>query len=202
MSATFTEKTNGQKKEENAFDTLEQAIQAAKMEQEAPPELIPENDDWHTIITDRRIGRYRIDVGFYTGEFWTLGNTKPEHPVRIYAWDQAVRIRSSRGKPIDMECAISMGEAILGQWRKDYIAALSAYRRNPTKEHRQVVEHLERLCPAWLLPSTTAEEIIRRIRKDTGYEIPEQTGRGCSQPKTQEKGGAKRCQRSKRCLSI
>ena len=180
MSAISTEKTNGQKKEENAFDTLEQAVQAAKMEQEAPPELIPENDDWHTIITDRRIGgyrRYRIDVGFYTGEFWTLGNTKPEHPVRIYAWDQAVRIRSSRGKPIDMEFTIQIGEAILGQWRKDYIAALSAYRHKPTKEHRQVVEHLERLCPTWLLLSTTAEEIIRRIRKDTGYEISEQTGR-------------------------
>ena len=177
MSATFTEKIKGQKKEENAFDTLEQAVQAAKMEQEAPPELIPENDDWHTIITGRRIGRYQIDVGFYTGEFWTLGNTKPEHPVRIYAWDQAVRIRSSRGKTIDMEGTIRLGEAILRQWRKDYIAALSAYRHKPTKEHRQVVEHIERLCPTWLLLSTTAEEIIRRIRKDTGCEIPEQTGR-------------------------
>lgn len=175
MSAISTEKTDGQKKE--TFDTPEQAVQAARMRREAPPELIPDSDDWHTIITGSRIGRYRIDVGFYTGEFWTLGNTKPEHPVRIYAWDQAVRIRSSRGKPIDMEGAIRLGEAILGQWREDYIAALSAYRHKPTKEHLQEVEHLERLCPTWLFLSTTAEEIIRRVRKDTGYEIPEQTGR-------------------------
>lgn len=168
MSATSTGKTDQKKA---AYATAWEAMEAADMTMPTDPELIPEDDNWHTVIVERPTG-YQIEVAFYHPErhIWTLGTDKPCRPISICGYDKACRTKSSRGKSIqDDEGALRLAERILSDWRKEYKWALASYRHKRTKEKLQQIESLERQFPSWLLPAgATKKDVISTLRKDAG----------------------------------
>ncbi len=174
---TSTERTD--KRQEPGFLSFDEAIADARMQQATSPETIPEDTDWHLVITHwvskindekgkqvRTVMRWKVEVGFYTGEFWTLGTSRPYRPIQIDQYDRVVRFPRSRGE-ITTEGAVRLEEALLTSWRKDYTAALNAYRKKRTQKNRAKLERPRRECPEWLLPDgMTADSIIRTLDKN------------------------------------
>ena len=177
MNATSTEKTD--KRQEQDFLSFDEAVASAKMQQATSSDVVPGDTDWHPIITpyrssinDRKrkqtipVTRWKVEVGFYTGEFWTRGSSRPCGPIQIDLYDRVVWFPRSRGE-ITTEGAIRLAGALLASWRKDYLAALEAFRKKRTQKNRATLERLRRECPEWLLPDgMTADFVIMTLDKN------------------------------------
>lgn len=126
-----------------------------------PPNAIPEDRDWHAIVTDQMQGNrkpggsVRIHVAFYDRGEWWLDDDKR---IECLAWDKAVRMECAHGKPIrSVSGAADLLEAIGRDAAKEY---LSAYKREQKSE-----ETLQRVI-------TEQDAAIRRMQEN-GEEMVE-----------------------------
>jgi hypothetical protein len=95
-----------------------------------PPDAMPEDRDWHAIVTGQMQGNrksgetLRIHVAFYDKGAWRLDD---DQKIECLAWDKAVRMECAHGKPIrNSGGAADLLEAIGRDAAKEY---LSAYKR-------------------------------------------------------------------------
>lgn len=131
----------------NAPETILHVMKENDFEEPTSADEVPKDQDWHSIITARTmkipgsdgkkhefLKSFSMEVGFFNGEFWTLGDSKPEEPVVIYGYDKKVRMKSSKGKPITSEGAMRLLEAVMTQAHDDYVKAYAAWFENQGDE--------------------------------------------------------------------
>lgn len=160
------------------YASVRDAIAGGEIHHFTYPDISPDDTDWHQVITlapkpkrkkddPPAPDRYQLDTAFFTGQFWSLGTTKPAKPVKIYGYEVDVRMKRSTGPIASDEGALRLAEAVLIQWRKDYIAALVAYGKKPEIAIAMEARKIEHQIPAWLLPSSvTKEQVVESIQKD------------------------------------
>lgn len=100
-----------------------------------PPNVIPDDRDWHAIVTGQMQGNrksgetLRIHVAFYDKGAWRLDD---DQKIECLAWDKAVRMECAHGRPIrSVSGAADLLEAIGRDAAKEY---LSAYKREQKSE--------------------------------------------------------------------
>lgn len=100
-----------------------------------PPSAIPEDRDWHAIVTGQMQGNrkpggsVRIHVAFYDRGEWWLDDDKR---IECLAWDKAVRMECAHGKPIrSVSGAADLLEALGRGAEKEYT---QAYKRELRSE--------------------------------------------------------------------
>lgn len=130
-----------------APEIILQVMKENDFEEPTSADAVPNDQDWHSIITARTmkipgsdgkehefLKSFSMEVGFFNGEFWTLGDSKPEKPVVIYGYDKKVRMKSSKGKPITSEGAMKLLEAVMTQAHDNYVKAYAAWFGNQGNE--------------------------------------------------------------------
>lgn len=134
----------------------------------------PEDNDWHLIITAHnsaimmddgfrhKITTMKAEVGFYNGEYWTLGTENGR--VKVVAWDRTPRMHNSSGDPLTADGTMKLVEAVVGDACQEYMAAYKAYSRRGDINSISRLNAAEAAIPYYLTPYKKSE-LLKMLRK-------------------------------------